>query len=327
MNNILGLTQCDVAIIGAGPTGIAAALTLKRSGIDNIVVLDRETEAGGVPRHCGHPPFGILEHKRIMTGPHYARYNAEKAKAAGIFIALATTVTKLGEKGLLSYTCPDGIGQLQARRVLLATGTRETPRSARFVSGDRALGICNTGALQSLVYLKNLTPFHHPLVVGSEIVSLSALWTCKKADIQPVAMIETNKKTSVQWPLSLVPKYFGVPLKLETDIVKITGKDRVESVRLIGPSGTEEEIACDGVLFTGCFTPEASLVRPSHLELAPHSGAPLVDARGCCSDPTYYAAGNVVFAPVKVAGKCWIYGKQVARSIVEDLQQLNSTLS
>ena len=321
MHNILDCTACDVAIIGSGPTGIAAALTLKKAGISDIVIIDRETEAGGIPRHCGHPPFGLLEHKKIMTGPAYARYNIEKAKAASLFLSLKTTVTRLEKGGSISFITPDGAGQLRAKRVLLATGTRETPRSARFVSGDRALGICNTGALQSMIYLKNLRPFQSPLVVGSEVVSLSALWTCKKAGITPVAILEENKKTTVNWPLNLAPRYFGVPLFLQTKIVAIHGNGRVEAVQTVDASGRIREHICDGVLFTGCFTPESSLARLSHLAMAPGTGAPLVDNTGRCSDPVYYAAGNVIFSPVKVAGRCWQNGCNVGRAICRDLRK------
>ncbi|HHD57393.1 MAG TPA: FAD-dependent oxidoreductase, partial [Desulfobulbaceae bacterium] len=75
MSETVHQTSCSVAIIGSGPTGIAAALELKKSGINDIIILEREKEGGGVPRHCGHPPFGLHEYHRILTGPTYARRN------------------------------------------------------------------------------------------------------------------------------------------------------------------------------------------------------------------------------------------------------------
>ncbi len=309
----------DVAIIGAGPAGLAAAAELKRSGVERVVVLDRETGAGGIPRHCGHPPFGIVEYKRVLTGPSYAKRIVATALESGVTILLKTTVTSLGTEGVLGIVSPDGPGELQAKRVLLATGTRETPRSARMVSGQRALGICNTGALQSMVYLKNRIPFKRPLVVGTEVVSFSALWTCKKAGIRPVAMIEEKSHPTVRWPIYYGARFFNVPLLLEIQIMSINGHERIESVRIRDAKGNEKEISCDGVLFTGQFTPESTLARTSHLEINQITGEPLVDDYGRCSDPNYYAAGNVLFAPVKVAGKCWQGGREAARLIVKDL--------
>lgn len=320
MSDILKGNTCDVAIIGGGPAGLAAATALKQNSIERVVVIDRETEAGGIPRHCGHPPFGLREYKRVLTGPSYARRIVKTALDAGVEIVLKTTVTSLGRDGKLSLISPEGCGVLQAKRVLLATGTRETPRSARMVSGDRALGICNTGALQSMVYLKKRVPFKRPVVVGTEIVSFSALFTCRKAGIRPVAMLEEGAQPTVKWPINYGARFFNVPLLLDTKIVSIHGHDRVESVLVSGKDGNRKKIACDGVLFTGLFTPESSLARMSHLTIDEDSGVPVVDQIGRCSDPTYYAAGNVLLRPVKVAGKCWLGGRTTAQWIAKDLQ-------
>ncbi len=319
MSDGLKYNMCDVAVIGGGPAGLAAATALKKKGIERVVVLERESVAGGIPRHCGHPPFGILEYKRILTGPSYAKKIVATAIEAGVEIWLKTTVTSLGRDGMLSIISPEGSGELKAKKVLLATGTRETPRSARMISGQRALGICNTGSLQSMVYLKNKVPFKNPVVIGTEIVGFSALFTCRKAGIKPVAMLEENVNASVMWPITLGAKLFGVPLYYATRILDIDGHERVEKVRIVDKKGNEKEITCDGVLFTGQFTPESSLVRMSHLEMNSITGEPIVDQYGRCSDHSYYAAGNVLFKPVKVAGKCWRAGRITARWIAKDL--------
>ncbi len=312
---------CDVAIIGAGPTGLSAAITLREAGIERVLVLDREPVAGGIPRHCGHPPFGIQEFKRALTGPRYARRIVSAAEHAGVEISLKSSVTQVMKQGRLSFVSPTGVTEVNARAVLLATGTRETPRSARFVSGNRPIGICNTGALQSMVYLKNMVPFRNPLVVGSEIVSFSALLTCKKAGIRPVAMIEQKRKPDVRWPIHYAASFFGVPLRLNTKIKRIYGDERVQGVQILDKTGKVEELSCDGVLFTGQFTPESTLARMSHLELDPMTGGPAVNQSGRCSDAAYYAAGNLVFSPVHVAGRCWQAGNEVARRIISDLAE------
>ncbi len=330
----------DVVIIGAGPAGLSAALELKKSGISQVIVLERESEAGGIPRHCGHPPFGIREYKQPLTGPSYAKKLVETAHRDGITIALNHTVTMLEPAGKITVASPTGIKELTAQRILLATGTRETPRSARLVSGDRALGICNTGTLQSMFYLKKMVPFRQPVIVGTEIVSFSALSTCKKAGIHPVAMIEEKTRPTVRWPIHYASKLFGVPLFVETQIVKILGKGRVEAVQVKDKAGNIRQLTCDGVLFTGKFTPESTLARMSHLELDHKSGSPVIDQFGRCSDPAYYSAGNVqqyypaghtphiplyytadnLPQPVDVAGRCWAEGQKTAQWIVKDLK-------
>lgn len=321
MADTLKDNRWDVAIIGAGPTGLAAATELKKAGIKRVIVLDREFEPGGIPRHCGHPPFGIKEFSRVMTGPSYARRLVGSAENAGVNLAMKTTVTSLGAQGTLSIVSPEGLGEVKAKRVLLATGARETPRSVRMISGDRGLGICNTGTLQSMIYLNNLIPFHRPVVVGTEIVSFSALLTCKKAGIQPVAMLEEESRATVRWPIYHAVYIFGVPLFLGTRIINILGDKRVRAVRVSDKNGDKREIVCDGVVFTGQFTPDSSLVRMSHLDLDQKTERPLVDQYGRCSDPSYYAAGNLLNQPVEVAGKCWSKGCLTAQQIVKDLNE------
>jgi thioredoxin reductase len=321
MHKLTSRNKCQVAVIGSGPSGIGAALALKQAGIPDIVILERETDPGGVPRHCGHPPFGLREHHRILTGPDYARLNVRTARAAGVDIFPATTVTRLEKGGLITFSSPAGIGTLQAEKVLLATGTRETPRAPRFVSGGRPQGICTTGALQSMYYLKNMVPFCRPVIVGSEIVSFSALWTCNKAGIRPVAMLEKEQSPQVRWPVNLASAFFRVPLLSGTRIIHILGREKVNGVLIETRHGQQQELACDGVLFTGMFTPEASLARLSHLDVDPLTGCPIVDHMGRCSDPSYFAAGNVIHAPVKVAGKCWLSGQSAGLRIAEDLRR------
>lgn len=311
--------RCDVAIVGAGPAGLAAATTLKKEGVKRVLVLDRESEAGGVPRHCGHSPFGIIEYARVMTGPAYAGRLAATAFGAGVDIALKTSVTFLGARGVLTIATPEGTGQIKARRVLLATGVRETPRAPRLVSGGRMLGISTTGALQSMVYLKNLKPFRSPVVVGTELVSFSALLTCKKAGIKPVALLEAKDRPTVVWPFHHASRLLGVPLFKSCHITHISGSGRVESVEISHGREESRRIACDGVLFTGQFTPESTLPRMSHLMLDPVTGSPVTDRFGRCSDSSYYAAGNLL-QPLNMAQNCWREGCRTARWIAKDLQ-------
>jgi thioredoxin reductase len=309
----------DIAIIGSGPAGLSAAIALRQGGIHQVVVLERESEAGGVPRHCAHPPYGLREFGRIMTGPAYARRLVEQARAAGVQIRCLQSVTRLLPDGLLEIAIPDGRQQIQARRVLVATGVRETPRSARLLSGDRPLGVLNTGALQAYINLHRLIPFHHPVILGTELVSLSAIATCRTHGIWPAAVIEANNRPTARFPLTLLPRLLGIPLLLGREIQAIHGTARVEAVtvRRAG-DGVVRDIVCDGVLLTGQFLPEASLIRASHLALDPASQGPAIDQFGRCSDPAYFAAGNILRA-VETAGWSFREGRRIALCLLADL--------
>ncbi len=303
----------DVLIIGAGPAGLSAAAVLAEHGLD-VHVVDRENAAGGIPRHCGHSLYGWREFRRIMGGQTYARRLTLRAKNHGARLHTQTTVVALRPQGRVDLSTPKGLQSVQASQVLIATGARETSRAARFIGGTKPGGVMNTGALQGLVYLARQKPFKRPIILGSELVSFSALLTCRHSGARPVAMVEPNAQLTTYGAARWLPRALGVPLHLNTAITAIHGRDWVTGVTL--QSGdTERHLDCDGVVVTGAFRPENALLRASHLAVDPGTRGPVIDQFGRCSDPAYFAAGNVL-RPVETAPWCWDEGRRVALAIL-----------
>jgi thioredoxin reductase len=300
----------DIVIIGAGPSGLAAATQLRKLGVGSVLVLDREPHAGGIPRHCGHYPFGTREFGRVLKGPDYARKLVTAAMAAGVRICTNVTVTSMTSGPVLQVTTPDGLRDITANLVLLAMGARETPRAARLIGGTKPAGIVTTGTLQSMTYLHHQRAFRRPVILGTELVAFSAIMTCRHLGMRPVAMIEPNTRTTARWPTGLFPYVMGVPLYLDTELIAIHGKDRVTGATIKDQNGPRD-IACDGVITSGHFRPDASLLRDSHLQHCPHTGGPEIDQYGRCSDPAYFAAGNLLRA-IETAGWSWREGHRLA---------------
>lgn len=307
----------DVLVVGGGPAGLAAATELARAG-RRVMVLEREAEAGGIPRHCGHYPFGLREFHRLLRGPDYAARLRALALAAGVTIRERTTVTALRPGGTVEITDDTGPATLSARAVLLATGVRETSRAARLIGGEKPGGVIPTGALQGLVYLNGQRPFRHPVILGTELVAISALLTCRHAGIRPLAMVEPGDRPIVRAPAHWLARLMGVPILLRTDIAAIHGRARVESVTIATPQGPRD-LTADGVIVTGGFRPDATLLRGSHLEVDPASGGPVIDRWGRLSDPAYFAAGNILRG-VETAGWCWAEGRRTARAVLAALE-------
>ncbi|AFT86110.1 NAD(P)/FAD-dependent oxidoreductase [Paraburkholderia phenoliruptrix] len=310
--------EADVIVIGGGPSGIAAAVELRKRGVSKVAIIEREPVVGGVPRHCGHPPFGMREFGRVYTGPAYAERLARYAEEHGVQVYTGTTVVRMEPDARLQVVDARGRSTAAAERIILATGVRETPRSARLVSGDRPIGVFNTGALQAFVYLRNLVPFRRPLIVGTELVAISSVLTCMKAGIKPVGIIEENDRPTTYKPFAMLPRLCGIPVHYGTHLEEICGTKRVESVRIRMHDGSIRQVECDGVLFTGRFTPEATLVRNSHLVLDSGTKGPQVDQFGRCSDSTYYAAGNVL-RPLETAGWSFREGRRIGNIVADDL--------
>jgi thioredoxin reductase len=322
--------QSDVAVVGGGPAGLAAATRLKERGVDSVVVLDREPRAGGIPRHCGHFPFGMREFHRVLRGPDYASRLVERALAAGVEIHTTTSVAGIAPGPHLILSTPQGRTEMTAHRVLLATGVRETSRAARMIGGQRPLGVMSTGALQSMIYLGGKRPFERPVILGSELVSFSAILTCRHAGIRPAAMIEARGRITAWRFAEVLPRLCRIPVFLGSTLLRIHGQERVEGVTVIGPDGRERDITADGVIVSGDFTPEATLFRMGHLQVDSGSGGPRVDQFGRCSDPDFFAAGNVL-RPVETAGWSWregvAAGDAIADSLAASLPRARQTLA
>ena len=322
--------RCDVAIVGGGPAGLSASIQLRRAGVGHVMVLERESEVGGIPRHCGHYPFGWREFHRVLKGPQYASRIRETALAEGVDIRTETTVTRIDAGPMLYVSTSAGTAKIEATKVLLATGARETPRSARMISGTRPLGVLTTGALQSMVYLKSRKPFLRPIIVGSELVAFSALLTCRHAGIRPVAMIEERKRLTAWKPSIWLPRVLGIRVLMNTELISIEGSDRVSAATVRLRSGQIEQLPCDGIVFCGQFVAESTLARMGHLEVNPGSGNPVIDQFGRCSDPDFFAAGNMSH-PADSSGRCWREGirtaTHIARSLAGDLSTENDAVT
>ena len=308
----------DVVIIGAGPAGLGCAQELRRLGVRDIVVIEREQHAGGVPRHCGHTGFGWREFRRLLHGPDYARRLI--AACEGIDVRTGVAAVRLDAAGVVQVATPEGHAVLQGQRVLLALGTRETPRAARLISGTRPFGVFTTGALQQMVYLAGMKPCRRAVIVGSELVSFSNLLTLRHAGARAVALMECGDRVLAPragaW---IAPLLFGTRVLTRTRVVRVLGRERVTGVE-VDRDGAREIIACDALVFSGRFVPETALLWGSPIALDPGNGAPVVDREGRCSDRAYFATGNMV-PPVGASWTAWQAGRRVARAIAAELRE------
>ncbi|WP_130835821.1 NAD(P)/FAD-dependent oxidoreductase [[Erwinia] mediterraneensis] len=311
-------TEYNVIIIGAGPSGLAAARALSEAGVKDVLLIEREKEAGGVPRHCRHPTFGLQTFHYPMHG-HVWADRLLKMVAGQYEIRTSTTVVGIHPAGRVEITSDRGLETLQAKRVIIATGVRETPRHARLVSGLRPQGILTAGALQQFIYLKKLKPGLQPVIVGSELVSFSAIWTLRNAGIKAVALIDENRRPTAFRLSVIYARLLGVAVHLGAHIIRINGTERVESVEFSGADGEAHKLACDSIIFTGRFTGEYTLIRKSHLAYEAETGRPLFDQYGRCSDPCYYATGNMTH-PADMGDQCYQEGQRIGQFVAQSLQ-------
>ncbi|MBK9123623.1 MAG: FAD-dependent oxidoreductase [Chloroflexi bacterium] len=314
------MRRVDALVIGGGPSGLAAAIAMRRNGISNVVVIEREHEAGGVPRHCHHTGFGIRDLRRVMRGPGYAKRYVELAEKAGVQIVTDTMVTGWSGADSVQTTSPTGLETYAADAIVLATGCRERPRSARLVAGSRPAGVFTTGALQQWVYLHSHPIGTRAVVVGAEHVSFSAVMTLKHAGVDVAAVITEHPFHQSIWPYTLITTTrWRVPVLTNTALQAIHGRHRVESVEVIDAAGASRSIPCDTVVFTGDWVPDYELAASGNVRLEGANRAPEVDTSLRTSTQGVFAIGNLVH-PAETADLAALTGRFVAQHVRKYLE-------
>ena len=304
------LQSCDVLIVGAGPAGLSTANELKKQGIKNILVVDREPEAGGMPRMCHHTGFGRADLWRMYSGPRYAQHYRELAEKHDVEIRTSTTI--LGWRGAdalyqrgrgnsskFNYTSPGGLGEIEAQAVLLATGVRERPRTARMIPGTRPQGIFTTGSLQRFVYQEHLPVGKRAVIVGAELVSLSALMTLMHADVKCLMMLTEESSHQIKFPYVVMKWAVAdilsrTPIITNTHVTNILGRKRVEGIELTHANGQTDMVECDTLIFTGDWIPENEIARLGGLEINPVTRGPMIDASFQSSVKGVFVSGNLL---------------------------------
>ena len=311
--------QVDVLVVGAGPAGLSAATELRRLGVDRVEVLEREGQPGGIPRHSRHTGYGLRDLHRVMTGPAYAQRLLDGALAAGAVVRGLVTVTGWAGPLTVETSSPWGLDRIEAGAVLLATGARERPRSARLVPGDRPPGVLTTGQLQQLVYLNGARLPGRAVVVGAEHVSFSAAVTLRHAGAEVAAMVtDLPRHQSFAAFRAGAAAAYRFPLLTGTRVTRIVGRGRLEGVELTRDDGSARLIGCDTVVFTGDWVPDHELARRAGLAMDAGSHGPVVDTTLQTSQPGVFAAGNLRH-PVETADVVSLDGRFAAASIVRFL--------
>ncbi|MFR1884020.1 MAG: NAD(P)/FAD-dependent oxidoreductase [Blautia sp.] len=298
--------QYDLIIIGGGPAGLAAAVSARKEGVENILILERDRELGGILNQCIHNGFGLHTFKEELTGPEYAWRFIQQVEELRIPYKLHTMVLDIrdGEDGktVMAMNREDGLMMLTARAVILAMGCRERPRGALNIPGYRPAGIYTAGTAQRLVNMEGYMPGREVVILGSGDIGLimARRMTLEGAKVKVVAELMPFSG-GLQRNIVQCLDDFDIPLKLSHTVIDIQGKERVTGITLAEVDenrkpipGTEEFYACDTLLLSCGLIPENELSGKIGVELSRITSGPVVNESLETNVPGVFACGNVL---------------------------------
>ena len=294
----------DVLVVGAGPAGLAAAIAAKEDGIDNLLVIEREHNPGGILRQCIHNGFGLHRFKEELTGPEYAQRDIDKAAEMGIEIQTDTTVLSVdGENHLVTcVSSAKGVEVIEAKSIILAMGCRERPRGALATPGTRCAGIYSAGTAQKFVNLLGYMPGKRVVILGSGDIGLIMARRMTLQGAKVLACVELMPFSSgLNRNIVQCLNDYDIPLYLSHTVVDIKGKERLTGVTVARVDenrqpipGSEIEFDCDTLLLSVGLIPENELSEGAGVKLSPLTSGAEVDDVLQTNLPGIFACGNVL---------------------------------
>lgn len=295
--------RVDVAVIGAGPAGLAAAIAARKQGAEKVLIIERAEKLGGLLPQCIHNGFGLLYFKEDMTGPEYEKAFVDMAAGAGIDAALETMVIDLGEdRRITAVNRERGLMRFKPGAVVLAMGCRERARGAVGIPGARPAGILTAGTCQRYVNIDGYMPGSRYVILGSGDIGMIMARRLTLEGAEVAAVVE-----AMPWPGGLIRNEvqclhdFGIPLLLEHTVSFIHGENAVEGVTVSRAGadcrplpGSERHFPCDCLLLSVGLIPENELSKAAGIELDAVTGGPVVDQNRQTSATGVFAGGNVV---------------------------------
>ncbi len=296
--------ETDVVVLGAGPAGLAAACAALECGA-RVLVVEREERVGGILKQCVHDGFGLVRYKKKLSGPEYALRDADRFGALGGSVMLEAFVSKAERReGGYALACVDrnGIVELRARAVVLATGCRERTDRQVFVHGDRPAGIYTAGLAQYMMNIQGLLPGRRALILGSGDIGLIMARRMTLEGMEVVGAHEVKPEPSgLSRNVRQCLEDYHIPLELSSTVVSVHGDRRVTGVTTaeVDPSmrlipGTECEVACDTLILSVGLIPENELAQSLGVPLDPATRGPRVDQSMHTLVDGVFACGNAV---------------------------------
>lgn len=320
----------QVAILGAGPAGIGAAVGLARQGVESVMLIDRAAEPGGLPasyriKQRGVPTFVVFRRGRIMYGIEYVNHLIAELRQTAVRVLLKSSVIGIDRpRQKLQILNPErGSFSVTADAFVVATGTRERTAAERgWIAGARGARIWHTLDILRLLDRLEKLPGRYPVILGSDLIAYATAAKLKAAGAERVALVDTSAKPRAHLLAQLYfrrwvqPDWFGATSRAEL----ISDRGHLCAIRL----DRDRRVGCDTVVISGDLVPNSELLIEAGFEVQIPDRIPMTWARNQLGCDGWFAAGGIL-GGFRGADSCYRSGLSVAKTVVRYLKTVSNT--
>mgnify|MGYP002916248952 CR=1 FL=1 len=297
------MKHVQLAIIGGGPAGLAAAAAARKAGVEDLLIIERDRELGGILNQCIHNGFGLHRFGEQLTGPEYAGRFIAMLKNTGVKVQLDTMVLEVTpDKKVHCVSKEYGYQIIEAKSIVLGMGCRERTRGAIGTPGTRPAGVYTAGAAQRYVNMEGYLVGKRVLILGSGDIGLIMARRMTLEGAKVLACVEVMPYSGgLTRNIVQCLQDYNIPLYLSHTVVDIQGRERVTGVTVAKVDenrrpipGTEIQFDCDTLLLSVGLIPENELTIGAGVQMSPLTNGAVVDDCLQTSVPGVFACGNVL---------------------------------
>lgn len=324
------MEQHEIVIIGGGAAGLAAAIASKKYGIEDVLILEREEELGGVLNQCIHTGFGTHIFNEDLTGTEYAMRFIEQINQMNISYKLNTTVIGLTkDKKITAVNEADGIIDIKAKGIIMSVGSREKTKGVKNIRGNKIAGIYSVSSAHRFINFDGYMPGKKVIIFGTDNMALILAKRMLIEGAESIVVIEAKENCSAsEENIKSYIKDFNIPLILGYSITKVEGKNRVKGIHIAKLDNnnnvirqTEKFIECDTLILSVGFMPEIELCSTAGIKLIEAETRPYVDENFQTSISGIFTCGNALYEHYnvdEVTTEGYVAGKNLAQTIREN---------